>query len=100
MKTPYRPADDGPGIRRLRSSEDFERVRQETMRLQEQALGAGRRTPDQAAFDDAKHGWAFASGRGLAARVEACEKIVQRLDANDPRHETLAQMRQQLGGHT
>lgn len=40
MKQPYRPADDGPGIHRLRRDERFEALRLETLRLQQKALSA------------------------------------------------------------
>jgi hypothetical protein len=57
-----------------------------------------KRTLAQHEFDDAKHGWAFASGHQLSLRIQRCEKIAARLDPSDERYQTLEHMRQTLTG--
>lgn len=57
---------------------------------------ADKRTKDQLAFDMAKHGWAFCNTAMLEGKIKQCEMIAQRLAADDPRHKTLAAMKESL----
>ena len=52
-----------------------------------------KRTPAQLEFDAAKHGWAFCDPPQLTAYLERLEPIAARLEPDDERHATLAQIR-------
>lgn len=52
IKNPHRPADDGPGISRLRRDERFEKLRLDTLRKQQEALDDAANARLARAFND------------------------------------------------